>query len=191
MTAPNESVELRRWIGHDERVVHRSRWLTHYAARVKLPDGTRVDHHFVRTPAAAIVLAVDDEDQVLLMWRHRFVPDLWGWELPGGLVDEGEDPAVTAVRELEEETGFRASAVEPLLVYQPMAGMADSPHHLFLARGLCFTGEAADRTEAERTAWMSAEECAGVLGAGRILTSGTAVGLLSFLARRGVGLPAE
>lgn len=70
-----------------------------------------------------------------MMWRHRFVFDRWGWELPGGLVEAGEDALVTAVREVEEETGYRPKQIEPLITYQPMAGMVDSEHLLFLARG--------------------------------------------------------
>ncbi|WP_313047547.1 NUDIX domain-containing protein [Nonomuraea jabiensis] len=49
------------------------------------------------------------------MWRHRFVFDRWGWELPGGLVEAGEDPMVTAAREVEEETGYRPKNVERLV----------------------------------------------------------------------------
>ena len=58
------------------------------------------------------VVILDDRDQVLMLWRHRFVPDRWGWELPGGLVDEGEEPAAAANRELAEETGYRAGRLE-------------------------------------------------------------------------------
>ncbi|MEK8145626.1 NUDIX hydrolase [Streptomyces sp. M10(2022)] len=172
-----------RWIGHGEREVHRSRWLTLSAAQVELPDGSFVDHHFIRTPSAAIVVAVDEDDRVLMMWRHRFVADLWGWELPGGLVDEGEDPALTAARELEEETGYRAGRVEPLLTYQPMAGMVDAPHHVYLGRDVHRVGKPVDANEAGRTQWMTSGECARIVHGGRTLTSGTAVGLLSYLTR--------
>ncbi len=57
-----------------------------------------------------------------------------GWELPGGLVDEGEEPEETVIRELEEETGYRAGRVEHLVTYQPMVGMVDSEHVIFIGR---------------------------------------------------------
>jgi 8-oxo-dGDP phosphatase len=47
----------------------------------------------------------DVDDAILMSWRHRFVPDVWNWGLPGGIVDEGEEPAQTAAREIVEETG--------------------------------------------------------------------------------------
>jgi 8-oxo-dGTP pyrophosphatase MutT (NUDIX family) len=45
---------------------------------------------------------LDDGGRVLLLWRHRFLADKWGWEIPGGLIDEDKEPADTAIRELEE-----------------------------------------------------------------------------------------
>lgn len=46
----------------------------------------------------AITAVIDDQDRVLMLWRYRFVPRQFGWELPGGIVDDGEEPADTAVR---------------------------------------------------------------------------------------------
>jgi ADP-ribose pyrophosphatase YjhB (NUDIX family) len=67
-------------------------------------------------PTAAMTALLNDaETHVLLIWRHRFVPDLWNWELPGGLVEEGEDPSDTAAREIDEETGYNARTLEQLL----------------------------------------------------------------------------
>ncbi|WP_346050480.1 NUDIX domain-containing protein, partial [Actinomadura chokoriensis] len=55
--------------------------------------------------------------------------------------DPGEDPAVTAVREVEEETGWRPRSVEFLLSFQPMVGSADAPQDLYLAHGADLVGE--------------------------------------------------
>jgi 8-oxo-dGTP pyrophosphatase MutT (NUDIX family) len=55
----------------------------------------------------ATTVGVDDQDRVLLMWRHRFIVDRWVWKLTGGYVDQAEDAAAAAAREVEEETGWR------------------------------------------------------------------------------------
>lgn len=70
-----------------------------------------------------------------MMWRYRFVPKRFEWELPGGIVDEGASPADTAVRDVEEETGWRPKSVEHVVNYQPTVGMVDSPHDIFVAQG--------------------------------------------------------
>ena len=123
-----------RWKTFGERVIYDNPWLWLGQVDVELPDGERFWHHVVRLHRAAMMVLLDDKDRVLLLWRHRFVQDRWGWELPGGLIDEGEEPAESAARELEEETGYRAGRVKHLITFQPMVGMVDSEHVVFVSR---------------------------------------------------------
>jgi 8-oxo-dGTP pyrophosphatase MutT (NUDIX family) len=116
---------------------------------VELPDGVKFDEYVLRLPPAAIVVTLDEDDRVLMMWRHRFILDRWVWELPGGNVDDDEDPATSAVREVEEETGWRPRSIEHLFSFQPMVGAADSENHLYLARGADYVGVPTDINEAE------------------------------------------
>jgi 8-oxo-dGDP phosphatase len=81
---------------------------------VEPPNGERFEHHVVRLQRVAIAAVIDVRDRVLLLWRHRFVTDEWGWELPGGIVEGDETGAETALREVEEETGLaRGSPLAP------------------------------------------------------------------------------
>ena len=109
------SGEASRWKTFGERVIYDNPWVWLGQVDVELPDGERFWHHVVLLHRAAMMVLLDERERVLLLWRHRFVQDRWGWELPGGMIDEGEEPAETAARELEEETGYRAARVEHLI----------------------------------------------------------------------------
>jgi 8-oxo-dGTP pyrophosphatase MutT (NUDIX family) len=122
-----------------------------------------------------------------MLWRHRFVPDAFGWELPGGIVAAGENGAVTAARETEEETGWRPYGPgEHLLSFQPMPGMVDTPHQVYLFHGAEHIGEPTDAEEAGQVEWVRLAEIAGMARDGRIAGSGSLVGLLYLLALRGL-----
>jgi 8-oxo-dGTP pyrophosphatase MutT (NUDIX family) len=157
-------------------------------ARLSLVDvqplhGERYESHVVTLPAAAMTALLDDSGaKVLLMWRHRFAVDLWNWELPGGVVDEGEDPAVTAAREIEEETGYRARRLEHAVTFEPMTGQVRSPHHVFVGHGAERVGEPTEQNEADRIEWMPLARVPGLIRAGEVANSGSLVALLYVLA---------
>lgn len=120
---------------------------------------------------------LDDEERVLMLWRHRFVPDRWGWELPGGLVDDGEAAAVAANRELAEETGYRAERVEHLVSFQPMPGTVDAEHHVYVGRNPRRIGDPTDPAEAARVEWVPLASVRALLTAGKIWSAASVAAL--------------
>jgi 8-oxo-dGDP phosphatase len=175
------SGEPSRWRTFGERVIYESPWVWLGQVDVELPGGERFWHHVVRLHRAAMMVLLDEEDRVLLLWRHRFLPDRWGWEIPGGLVDEDEEPGEAAVRELEEETGYRAGRVEPLIAFQPMVGQVDSEHLVFVGREPERIGEPTDTSEVARIEWVPLASVPGMIAAGEIWNAGSLVALLRFL----------
>jgi 8-oxo-dGTP pyrophosphatase MutT (NUDIX family) len=176
--------ERARWQVHGERTLYRSPWVELALADVEPPGGERFEHHVVRMPRAAIAVVLDDEERVLMLWRHRFVTDRWGWELPGGLIDEEEDSALTAAREVEEETGWRPREMERIVGYQPMVGTLDTEHEVFMSHGAEHIGGPIDPTEAARVEWLDLDSTLPLIARGEIWTAGTIIGLLYALASR-------
>lgn len=178
------SLESARWQVYGERTLYENPWVTLVQVDVQPPGGRRFEHHVVRLQRVAIAAVLDDADRVLMLWRHRFVTDEWGWELPGGIVDEGEDGPASASREVEEETGWRPEAMTHLLTFQPMIGMVDSPHELYVAHGAQLIGDPTDIEEAGRVEWVPLASVLELIGKGEVLGSGSLVALLHVLATR-------
>jgi 8-oxo-dGTP pyrophosphatase MutT (NUDIX family) len=92
---------------------------------------------FVAHPGAVAVVAVDEENRILLINQYRHPVSATLWELPAGLRDlAGEPLEATARRELLEETGYVAHSLEPLISFFPSPGGLSEEIHVFVARGL-------------------------------------------------------
>jgi 8-oxo-dGDP phosphatase len=175
------SGEPGRWRTFGERAIYESPRVWLGQVDVELPGGERFWHHVVRLHRAAMMVLVDDSDRVLLLWRHRFLPDRWGWEIPGGLVDGDEEPADAAARELEEETGYRAGRVEQLITFQPIVGSVDSEHVVFVGRDPQRIGDPADASEVTRMEWVPLGSVPELITAGKIWNAGSLVALMRLL----------
>ncbi|MGW3829315.1 NUDIX domain-containing protein [Streptomyces sp. NPDC005071] len=176
--------DLAPWQIHGERTVYDNRWVKLTLVDVEPPGVERFEHHVVRLHHVAIAAVVDDQDRVLMLWRYRFVADKWGWELPGGIVDQGEDPHATALREVEEETGWRPTGLDHVVTYQPMIGMVDSPHEIYVGKGAQHVGDPTDIEEAGHVAWVPLSDIPRLMARDELMGSGTLVALLHLLASR-------
>lgn len=171
-----------RWNVYGERTIYENFWTTVTLIDVEPPGQERFEHHVVRLHRCAGVVILDDSaENVLMLYRHRFIPDTWGWEIPVGMIDPGEAAERTAIREAEEETGYRVSSVEHILSYEPMIGIATSPHELFVAHGAEHIGAPTDATEAVRVEWVSLNNVHGMIARQEIYDSPSIVGLLHVL----------
>lgn len=159
-----------KWTVHGERTIYDSDWVRLSLVDVEIPGQERFEHHVVRMPNQAAGVVVHDPDRgVLLLWRHRFITDTWGWEIPAGRIDPGETPAEAGAREVLEETGWGPGPLQPLVTYQPTNGLSDQRFHLFSAAGATRMGEPTDPAESERVEWVPVEEVRAIARDGAML----------------------
>lgn len=172
-----------RWTTHGERPIYDSEWIRLVLVDVEIPEGDRFDHHVVRFPQAASGTVIHDPDRgVLLLWRHRFITDTWGWEIPAGRIERDETPERAAHREALEETGWSPGPLRRLGSYAPSNGTTDQIFHLFRAEGAEHVGEPTDPTESERVAWVPIPEIRDAIAAGEIFDGLSLTALLWSLA---------
>lgn len=114
---------------------------------VRLPNGQEALREVVDHVDGAAVLAMDEENRVLVVRQYRYVFGRVLAELPAGKLDPGEDPAAGALRELKEETGAEPEIFLPLGKIIPAPGCYGEVLHLFLARGLKFSQQHLDPDE--------------------------------------------
>lgn len=158
-----------KWTVHGERIIYDSPWIRLALTDIEIPGGERFEHHVIRMPAEAAGTVIADPDRgVLLLWRHRFATDTWGWEVPAGRVDPGESPGEAAAREAYEETGWQPGPIRLLTTYFPHNGTSDATFHLFVADGATHVGDPPDASESERVEWLPVERLRAEIASGRM-----------------------
>ncbi len=93
------------------------------------------DFYTVQCPDWTNIVALTDDDQLVLVWQYRFGTESFSLETAGGVIDAGETPLEAARRELVEETGYEAASLEPLSVLEANPAMQPNRCFSFVARG--------------------------------------------------------
>ena len=118
--------------------------------RLSRRGGGELKREVAEVADAVVILPlidVEGEPGVVLIRNERFAVGQTLWELPAGTLEAGEDPRDCAGRELEEETGYRADRVEPMVDFWASPGFSTERMHAFVATGLTRTRQSLDDTE--------------------------------------------
>ncbi len=157
------------WTRRSRSVGYENPWIVVWHDEVTRPDGAPGVYGVVHFRNVAVgVVALDDEDRIVLVGQHRYTLDEWSWEIPEGGVPAGEDALVGARRELEEETGFRAADWHAIGRAHMSNSVADEEAILFLATGLTPGRPNPEGTEEIEVRIVSFEEALAMTLDGRI-----------------------
>ncbi len=182
MNPPIELKQIRR------DVLYRGRIFDLFVDQVEYPSGNRSVREIAHHPGGAVTVPLLDDGRVILVRQLRYPLGRHILELPAGKLNPGEDPAIAAARELEEETGWVAGRLQKLTSIYTTPGFCDEELHLYLATGLTPSPDGHRREEGEFT--MTVEmiplaEALAMVGRGELKDGKTIVGLLLAEAKRG------
>jgi ADP-ribose pyrophosphatase len=148
------------------------------ADRVRLPNGHESVREYILHPGASMIIAMADDDTIVLERQYRYPLRRHFIELPAGKIDPGEDPLDTAKRELREECGYAAAQWRHLTTMHPAIGYADERIELYLARGLTQVGHQRDADEMIEVLHVPVRDALAWIRDGRITEAKAITGLL-------------
>lgn len=151
--------------------------------QVRFPDGSQGDLELIRHSGAAAVVPLLDaphhaDPRILLIRQFRYAADTYLYEIPAGRLDAGELPVECARRELREEAGCEAAAIESLGGFFTTPGFIDEFIHLFLATGLTRGDARPERDEFIHPESHTLQEGLRMIDRGQIVDGKTMLGLL-------------
>jgi ADP-ribose pyrophosphatase len=170
----------------DTETIYDGRVVKLEVRRVRLSDGQVQKREVVRHQGAVALIALDEQQNVLLVRQFRSGAQQVMLEIPAGLLEAGELPEACAVRELQEETGYKPERLEYLGGFHPTPGYTTEYIHLYLASNLSeakLAGDADEFIEVER---LSLAQALVMIERGDITDGKTLVGLLRVARRLGL-----
>lgn len=146
--------------------------------RVRMPNGQESSREYILHPGAAMIIALLDDNRLVLERQYRYPLRRHFIEIPAGKIDPGEDPLDTAKRELIEECGYAAREWHHLTTMHPAIGYADERIELYLARGLTAVSRRLDEDEMIEVLHVGIDQAMTWLREGVITESKAVTGLL-------------
>ncbi|MCA6070712.1 MAG: NUDIX hydrolase [Endomicrobium sp.] len=147
---------------------------------VELPNGELATREYLQNSGATTVLPFLDRENIVLVKQFRYPLNQITYELPAGKMDKDETPLACVIRELQEETGYKAKRLEELLSFYPTTAFSTEIIHLFAAFGLKEGVPNPDKDEFVSKEILSFKDAVKMVRTGEIKDSKTIIALLYF-----------
>ena len=145
-------------------------------------EGRKVRREIIKHPGAAAILAFDEKGKIILVRQHRF-PLGYILEIPAGTLEKGESPKRCALREIQEETGYKAKKMTHLITYYPSVGYNTEEIHCFVASGLTQVKKKLDTDEFITVKKMELPRLIKMIKSGKIIDSKTICAVMVYAAK--------
>lgn len=161
-------------------LVHKGRIIDVYQDEMLTPSGDKVVYDIVEHKGAASMVAVDSDGKILMVRQYRSAIQKETLELPAGGINQGEDPKTCAMRELEEETGYRPQNAEHLLDVYTSVGFCNEKIYIYASDSLVKTSQNLDDDEYVNVERYTIEELVALILEGKIEDSKSVAGILTY-----------
>ncbi|ACV62551.1 NUDIX hydrolase [Desulfofarcimen acetoxidans DSM 771] len=162
----------------ESKVVYQGKVLSLRLDEVALPNGSTSKREVVEHAGAVTVIAITNDQKVLLVRQFRYSVGEVMLELPAGGLKRGEEPLICAKRELKEETGWEAEEWRELPSFFTTPGFTNEKMYLFLARNLTYTGQDLDEDEFIQVISVPLQNTLDMVRRGEIRDAKSIVGIL-------------
>ncbi len=162
----------------ESRQIYRGRIVSLRVDQVELPSGRRTTREIVEHPSSVAIVAIDPEENVLLVSQFRRAVGRELLEIPAGKLEPGEEPIQCANRELREETGYLAQEMKKLGGFYASPGFCSEFFHLYLATKLKPTGQSFNPDEIDRLVRVPLSKISALITSGEICDAKSVAGLL-------------
>jgi ADP-ribose pyrophosphatase len=160
--------------------IYSGRIVTLDLCEVELPDGQHQQREIIRHPGAVALIVLDDQSHVLLVRQFRSASAQVMSEIPAGILNANEVPLNAAIRELQEETGYKPGKIEPLGGFYTAPGYTTEYIHLFVATNLIESRLPADVDEFIEVDHVTLSDAITMIEHGEIEDAKTIIALLMY-----------
>ena len=160
------------------KTVYKGIFLTLKSDKIMLPDGNTSSREWIKHPGAVCCIPILPDGRIGLIKQYRYPVKKQMIEIPAGKLDKNENPEKCAIRELEEEIGYKAGKLTFLANIHPAIGFTDEKMWIYLAENLVKTEQSLDSDEFLSLFPTKLEEAVEMVWEGEITDVKTIIGIL-------------
>jgi ADP-ribose pyrophosphatase len=161
-------------------LVHKGRIIDYYSDTIEIEGGKITNFDFIKHRGASAMIPVDQDGNILMVRQYRNAIDQYTLEIPAGGLNSGEDNITCAIRECEEETGYKAGEVHHLIDLFTTVAFCNEKISIYYTTGITPSRQNLDEDEFVTVEEHSLEELTAMILAGRITDAKSIAGILAY-----------